>query len=450
MSDRPVRSRTERPRRHVRARPAAAAGQWPAPVARSAGVPVSRAPQRRRGADRSHGRARLRRSRRAHRQRPPPHLQGAGRLVEPARARAGRALRRAARQPRADPLGQQPGVRRGVAGRHQGRRGRGQHDADAAGGRAGEDRRQGRDRARAHRQPHRRRAGRLRQGRAASCGRSCRSTARTTTTPSWIASRSTSRCASTPCPPASDDVALLGFTSGTTGEPKATMHFHRDLLIIADGYAREVLACDARRRVRRIAAAGVHLRPRRPGHLPAPLRRHRDAARERVAGEHDRDHRNLQGDDLLHRADRVPRDDGGHGRRRGPVVPAAGGLGRRDAARRRSSATGWRRPARPILDGIGTTELLHIFISNRVGDAASRAAPGGPSPATRRASWTNTCARCRAASVGRLAVRGPTGCRYLADDRQTSLRARTAGTSPATRSRRTRTDASTSPRAPTT
>src|ERR671911_319537 len=39
-----------------------------------------------------------------------------------------------------------------------------------------------------------------------------------------------------------DDVALLGFTSGTTGEPKATMHFHRDLLIIADAYAKEVLS----------------------------------------------------------------------------------------------------------------------------------------------------------------------------------------------------------------
>lgn len=38
-----------------------------------------------------------------------------------------------------------------------------------------------------------------------------------------------------------DDVALLGFTSGTTGVPKATMHFHRDLLIIADGYAKQVL-----------------------------------------------------------------------------------------------------------------------------------------------------------------------------------------------------------------
>src|SRR5215471_4533691 len=42
-------------------------------------------------------------------------------------------------------------------------------------------------------------------------------------------------------PTGRDDVALLGFTSGTTGPPKATMHFHRDILVIADVYAREVL-----------------------------------------------------------------------------------------------------------------------------------------------------------------------------------------------------------------
>ncbi len=85
----------------------------------------------------------LRRPYRADRQRAAAHLQGTDRLVEPHRPCAGRGLRREARQPRADPVGQQPGDGRLLAGRDQGGGGGGQHHADAAGGRAGADRRQG-------------------------------------------------------------------------------------------------------------------------------------------------------------------------------------------------------------------------------------------------------------------------------------------------------------------
>ncbi|MCH7600975.1 MAG: AMP-binding protein, partial [Myxococcales bacterium] len=72
---------------------------------------------------------------------------------------------------------------------------------------------------------------------------------------------------------------------------------------------------------------------------------------------------------------------------------------------------------KPILDGIGTTELLHIFISNRLGEAA---------PATTGRPVTGYIARVvdeemnekPRGEVGKLAVRGPTGCRYLNDERQ--------------------------------
>jgi 2-aminobenzoate-CoA ligase len=103
-----------------------------------------------------------------------------------------------------------------------------------------------------------------------------------------------------------DDVALLGFTSGTTGVPKATMHFHRDLLIVADGYARDV------RCLRGLAAACFHLRAGACD-LPPALRRGGDASRERLARKHGRDHRNLSRHHQLHRPHGLPRHAQGHG-----------------------------------------------------------------------------------------------------------------------------------------
>ena len=78
----------------------------------------------------------------------------------------------------------------------------------------------------------------------------------------------------------SDDVALLAFTSGTTGRPKATMHFHRDVLAICDTFSRHVLAAIARRRVHGDAAVRLHVRARRGAALPAPRGRVDGAGRE--------------------------------------------------------------------------------------------------------------------------------------------------------------------------
>ena len=90
-----------------------------------------------------------------------------------------------------------------------------------------------------------------------------------------------------------DDVALLGFTSGTTGEPKATMHFHRDLLVIADGYAKEILGVTPDDVFVGSPPLGIYLRPRRIGGVSVAFRRHCDASGKRLTRQHDRDHRNL-------------------------------------------------------------------------------------------------------------------------------------------------------------
>ena len=221
-------------------------------------------------------------------------------------------------------------------------------------------------------------------------------------------------------PTAADDVALLAFTSGTTGLPKATMHFHRDVLAIADTFSRHVLRPRTRRPVHRDPAAGVHVRARRAAGVPAAGRRGHAADREGQPGGPGRRDRQASGHGVLDRADRYR------------AMIAAGKAGQLGSLRRPISAgehlpeATWRafREATGVslIDGIGSTELLHVFVSAaddgiRPG-ATGRAVPGY------QATILDEAGRPVPPGVpGRLAVKGPTGCRYLNDPAPGQLRA---------------------------
>jgi 2-aminobenzoate-CoA ligase len=77
-----------------------------------------------------------------------------------------------------------------------------------------------------------------------------------------------------------------------------------------------------------------------------------------------------------------------------------------------------RKTGKPILDGIGSTEMLHIFITNRLGDMAP-ATTGRPVTGYEARVVDDNMSELPRGTIGRLAVRGPTGCRYMADARQT-------------------------------
>lgn len=217
-------------------------------------------------------------------------------------------------------------------------------------------------------------------------------------------------------PTGRDDVALLGFTSGTTGEPKATMHFHRDLLIIADGYAKEVLGVTPEDVFvgspplaftfglgglaifpLRFGATATLLETATPPNLIEIIETYKatvcfTAPTAYRAMLHAMD----EGADLsslraaVSAGDTLP----------GPVYDE------------------WmEKTGKPMLDGIGATEMLHIFVSNRFGDSFP-ACTGKPVTGYEARIVDEAGDEVPRGTVGRLAVRGPTGCRYLADKRQ--------------------------------
>ena len=217
-------------------------------------------------------------------------------------------------------------------------------------------------------------------------------------------------------PTGRDDVALLGFTSGTTGAPKATMHFHRDLLIIADGYAREVLGVVPEDVFvgspplaftfglgglavfpLRFGAAATLLENASPPNMIEIIQKYRATVCFTAP--------------TAYRAMLTAMEQGANLSSLRAAVSAGETLPA-PVYQEWMAKTG-----KPMLDGIGATELLHIFISNRFDDHRP-ACTGKPVHGYEAKVIGEDGAEVARGTVGRLAVRGPTGCRYLADQRQ--------------------------------
>jgi 2-aminobenzoate-CoA ligase len=215
-----------------------------------------------------------------------------------------------------------------------------------------------------------------------------------------------------------DDVTLLGFTSGTTGEPKATMHFHRDLLIIADGYAKEILGVTpddvfvgSPPLAFTFGLGGLAIFPLRFGATATLLENASPANMIEIIETYKAT--------ISFTAPTAYR-----------AMMAAMHQGANLSSLRAAVSAGETLPApvfdewiaktgKPILDGIGSTEMLHIFISNRFGDAAP-ASTGKPVSGYEAKVVDDDMKEKPRGEVGKLAVRGPTGCRYLADKRQSA------------------------------
>ena len=219
----------------------------------------------------------------------------------------------------------------------------------------------------------------------------------------------------TACDTAQDDVCLIAFTSGTTGQPKGTMHFHRDMLAVCDTFSRHVLRPGADDLFLgsaplaftfglggsvlfpfHVGAAAVVTDRTAPPELMAAIAQHRPS----VLFTAPTVYRHMLG-----------RLDGWDCSSLRLCVSAGEALPRPtwDAW---LAATGLR-----LIDGIGGTEMLHIFIS-AAGDDVRPGAIGRAVPGFQARVVGPDGQELPVGHIGRLAVRGPTGCRYLDDPRQ--------------------------------
>ncbi|NVN00247.1 AMP-binding protein [Arthrobacter sp. SDTb3-6] len=214
---------------------------------------------------------------------------------------------------------------------------------------------------------------------------------------------------------AADDVALLGPTSGTTGVPKVTMHFHRDILANADTFARHLL----RPTPEDVFAGSPPLAFTfgLGGLVVFPLRFGASALlTERAAPVELAEAAAAAGASIFFTAPTAYRAILKAGRSellsRLRVAVSAGEHLPKETWDAVYTATGLR-----LVDGIGSTEMLHVFIS-AAGEDIRPGATGVAVPGYRATILDFDGNELGPNEVGRLAVIGPTGCRYLDDPRQ--------------------------------
>jgi len=214
---------------------------------------------------------------------------------------------------------------------------------------------------------------------------------------------------------AAEDTALIAFTSGTTGRPKGTMHFHRDVMASCDCWPRSTLRAEgddiftgSPPLAFTFGLGGLLLFPMRAGAATLLLEKPSAEALLEAIATHRATILFTAPTSYRAMAALAPRYDLRSLRKcvsAGEALPAA-------TRQLWKDTTGIE-----MIDGIGATEMLHIFISHD----ATQAKPGATGravPGYQACVMDDAGHPLPPGKVGRLAVKGPTGCKYLDDDRQ--------------------------------